>query len=439
MNNLRLLTGLLYIGLSGICGGMLVSAQEVYTIEKLFEIAESQSLLLRPSVTAESVAEKEIKVAEAERLPNITADLSLSYIGDGFTTKRNLTDYQKAPIPHFGSGLVLGVEQPLYMGGAITSGIELARLKSTASRFATELQRDNLRFRIVGCYLDIFRQMNIRKVVVQNLALARKELSEMQARFKQGVVLQNDITRYELLVSNLELQLIKVDNMLEVLQRNIAGTVGLPEDSRILPDTTVINSLLPLNGESWWQEMAEQESPSLRLANSEIDINRKVERLDKSERLPKIGLQAGWSLDGPILVEVPPINRNLSYWYVGLGVSYNLSSLFKTDRKEARDRAATLQAEQNLEAVREQLRMDIRADHTRYLESFQELKTQAKSVELADRNYHTTSVRYASDMALITDMIDAANSKIEAEQLLVIAKINTLFYYYKLQFLTGTI
>ena len=111
----------------------------------------------------------------------------------------------------------------------------------------------------------------------------------------------------------------------------------------------------------------------------------------------------------------------------------------KNNKTEARNRMATQQAKQKLDAARESLEMNIRADYIRSQESFEELRTRTKSVELAERNYHTVSVRYSSDMALITDLIDAANSKLDAEQMLVNAKINTLYYYYKLQFLTGTI
>ncbi len=52
-------------------------------------------------------------------LPDANASLSLSYIGDGFTTKRNFSDYQKAPIPHFGSGFGINISQPVYTGGPI--------------------------------------------------------------------------------------------------------------------------------------------------------------------------------------------------------------------------------------------------------------------------------------------------------------------------------
>ena len=416
MNNHRLLTGMLVATL--LSGGVRAIGQsrQVYTLENLFEIAETNSTQLRPSFTAEEEARREISVARSNRLPDINASLSLSYIGDGFTTERNFSDYQKAPIPHFGNTLGVNITQPVYTGGAITNGIELAELKSTAARYATELQRDNIRFQLTGFYLDIYKFDNLRSVVENNIAQARKVLAEMHARYEQGVALQNDITRYELLVSNLELQLVKINNTLNILNRNLVVTAGLPDGTEIVPDSAILDRLLPVAGEGWWQQEAVENAPSLKLARSGVEISRKAESLVKSERLPKIGLQAAWSIDGPILVEVPPINRNLSYWYVGVGVSYNLSSLYKSNKSLSKSRAATQVALEQLDAAQENVNLGVRADYVHYLEAYEELKTQQKSVELAERNYRTTSTRYSADMALITDMLDAANSKLDAEQ-----------------------
>ncbi len=439
MNNQRLLTGLLSAVLlgSGVCA--FGHDSSVITLEQLFESAERNSAQLRPSFSAEEEAKQEIRVARAGRLPDINASLALSYIDDGFTTKRNFSDYQKAPIPHYGNTLSLNVNQPIYTGGAITSGIQLAELKLTASRYATELQRDNIRFQLTGFYLDIYKYTNLRGVVENNISQARKVLDEMQARYEQGVALQNDITRYELLVSNLELQLVKINNTIDILNNNLVSIAGLPDGTVIVPDSAILDKSLPSQDETSWQTEATVNSPTLKLAQSKVDISRKAEDLTKSERLPKIGLQAGWSIDGPILVEVPPINRNLSYWYVGVGVSYNISSLFKTNKSLSRSRAATLLATDELTAARENTELAVRADYIRYLESYEELNTQQKSVELAERNYNTVFTRYSSDMALITDMLDAANSKLEAEQQLVNARINIIYYYYKLLFTSGKI
>ena len=437
MNNLRLLTGLLSIVLSS--GGVCAYGQSVITLEEIFETAETNSSQLRPSFTAQTEAEREISVARSGRLPDINASLSLSYIGDGFTTKRNFSDYQKAPIPHFGNALSVNITQPVYTGGAVTSAIELAELKSTAARYATDFQRDNIRFQLTGLYLDIYKYDNLRTVVEGNIAAAHKVLQEMKARYEQGTALQNDITRYELLVSNLELQLIRINNTIDILNTNLVTTAGLPQGTVIVTDSTILAQSLPKESAAWWQAEAVANSPSLSLARSGVEISRKAESLVRSERLPKIGLQAGWSMDGPILVEVPPIDRNLSYWYVGIGINYNISSLYKSDKSLARSRAATRKAIEQLDATRENVTLAVNADHVRYLEAYEELKTRQKSVELAERNYHTTSTRYSADMALITDMLDAANARLDAEQQLVNARINIIYYYYKLLFITGKI
>lgn len=437
MNNFQLLAGVLSASL--LSGGLFASGQNVMTLEEIFESAEANSAQLRPSFTAQAEAEREISIARAGRLPDINASMSLSYIGDGFTTKRNFSDYSRAPIPHLGTGLSVDISQPVYTGGAITTGIELAELKSTATRFATELRRDNIRFRLTGFYLDIYKYNNLRDVVSSNLASARKVLDEMNARHEQGTALRNDITRYELLVSNLELSLVKINNTLDILNNNLVTTAGLPGGTIIVPDSAILARSLPTQDEAFWQGKALTDAPLLNLARNSVEISRKAEHLIQSERLPKIGIKAGWTMDGPILVEIPPVNRNLSYWYVGIGISYNLSSLYKSNRSLAKSRIATQKAVDELSSAKEDISLAVRADHVRYLEAYEDLRTRQKSVELAERNYNVISTRYGEGMALITDMLDAADSRLKAQQELVDARINIIYYYYKLLFTTGQI
>lgn len=437
MNNLRLLAGLLCAAL--LSDGVCASAQAPLTLEEIFESAEANSAQLRPSFTAQAEAAREISVARAGRHPEIRASLSLSYIGDGFTTARNFSDCRKAPIPHLGTGLSLDITQPVYTGGAVSGAIDLAGLKSTASRYATELRRDNIRFRLTGFYLDIYKYTNLRSVVSANIASARKVLQEMEARYAQGTALRNDITRYELLVSNLELSLVRINNTIDILNASLVSTAGLPQGTVIVPDTTILARSLPVEGADWWQAEAQVNSPELALARTGVDISRKAEAIVRSERLPKIGLKAGWSMDGPILVEVPPINRNLGYWYVGVGVSYNISSLYKSNKALSRSRLASIRAEEELEAARENVSLAVTSDHIRYLEAYEELKSRRKSVELAEANYRTVATRYSEGMALVTDMLDAADSRLDAQQQLVNARIDIIYYYYKLLFTSGKI
>lgn len=437
MNHLRIFAGLACAALLN--GGVCAFCQSVVTLDEIFLSAETNSARLRPLITAQSEDQKEIDIAKNKRLPEIDAKMSLSYIGNGFTTERNFSDYQRAPIPHFGSGVSVEINQPIYAGGAITNSIEMAQLKSSATRFATDLTRNNLRFELTGYYLDLYKFINLRTVIESNRSSAQKILAEIQARYDQGTALRNDITRYELLVSNLDLQLIRINNTIEILNNNLITVAGLQSTTEIIPDSTLLIRAIPVESEIWWQSEAQTNSPSLKISRTAVDLSRKTESLVRSERLPKIGLHAGWSMDGPILVEVPPINRNLSYWYVGIGVSYNLSSLYKSNKSIAKSKLSTQKSLEELDAVSERVQMAIRSDHIRYLEAYEQLKTQNKSVELAERNYNTIATRYAEGMALITDMLDAADSRLQAQQQLVDAKIDLIYSYYKLLFTSGKI
>ena len=69
------------------------------------------------------------------------------------------------------------------------------------------------------------------------------------------------------------------------------------------------------------------------------------ERIAKAERLPSIALFAGDKLDGPITIEVPPINKNLNYWYIGVGVKFDIASTFKSGKKIRLARLSTQRAQ----------------------------------------------------------------------------------------------
>lgn len=63
--------------------------------------------------------------------------------------------------------------------------------------------------------------------------------------------------------------------------------------------------------------IAGEHSPILKIGRTNIAISRKQEQIARSGMIPRISVFAGDRLQGPLTMELPPINKNLNTWYVG--------------------------------------------------------------------------------------------------------------------------
>ena len=415
------------------------STQHPMTVEQLFELVETGSKSLQAMKTGEEIAQVGIEAARSQRLPDVSSSLSFSYIGNVLMTNREFGDVHGYHSPHFGNNFALEARQAVYAGGAINAGIKMAELKKEQATVATQQTREQLRLLALGQYLEIYKLANRMKVYEQNIALTKELIGNITDKHAQGMALRNDITRYELQMESLRLGLRKLQDERDVMNYQLCHTLGLAETEEIIPDSNLINRSFDDLGEENWQLAAIQMSPSLRQSALGMQVAKQNERLARSEMLPKVGVTLAERFDGPITYEVPPINKNINVWYVGVGVSYPISSLFKNNKRVRQAEVTSRQAVENHRVTAEIVNNDVQKAYVYYRQSYAELDTQVKSVELARQNYRVINDRYLNQMALITDMLDASNIRLNAELLEVDARINIAFAYYKLKFAAGNL
>lgn len=422
-----------------LCSQYLCAQSRTMGIEEMFRLADENSKSIQTYRTGKEVADENLKAAKAQRLPDISASLSGSYWGNGKLWDRDFSNATKIDMPHWGNNFALEAQQVVYAGGAISSGIELAELEKQLAEMDWQKNRQDIRFLLVGHYLNLYKLHNQIEVLHKNLELTDQLIANMQARLEEGTALENDITRYELQRETLRLQLAKVEDACKIANHQLVITLHLPEGTVVQPDTTLNDSRIQTLSEANWQELAAQNNLNLQQAETGIKVNRQRVKMERSERLPKISLMAAEHLDGPITIEVPVLDNNFNYWYVGVGVKYNISSLFKNNRKLKAARLNVRKAQETYELAQEQTNHAVQESYVNFLTSFTDLRTQKKSVELADQNYSVTSNRYQNDLALLTDMLDASNMKLSADLGLVNARINVIYNYYKMKYVTHTL
>ena len=418
------------------------------TVDELFQLVESNSKTLRQEKISVEFAKKGIEAARSARLPELTASASVSMNGDVVMMDRDFTNAHGFAAPRWGNSLALEAQQVVYAGGAIDAGIALATLQHQQAQVDEQQRRQQQRFLALGQYLEIFKLNNREQVVRQNIDLTQRLINDIQAKHEQGMALKNDVTRYELQMETLRLNLKKLQDQRGILNHQLCNQLGI--DGEIIPSLTTdpmpeqsspIRSLSPKGegSEMSWQNVALTTAPSIQKAEIGQKIASQQLRLAKSEMRPKVAMVAADNFNGPFTYDIPPIDKNFKFWYVGVGVKYPISSLFKQNKKVQQARIHTRQAEQSHAVAAEQLNNQIQQAYTYYQQAFVELETQQKSVQLAQQNYQVVNDRYLSQLALITDMIDASNIKLDAELKEVDARIGIIFAYYRLKYISGTL
>lgn len=419
-------------------------AETPMTISELFDKVEAGSRSLAVQKTGVEKAQKGIEWARSQRLPDIDASLSVSYIGNVLMTDRDFSNGNWLKSPHFGNSFSVQAQQVVYSGGAITAGIKLAELGKQQAEAGVKFTRQQTRFLALGQYLDLYKVDNRIKVYEKNIELTRRLIADIEEKQKQGMALRNDITRYELQMETLKLGLISLKNNREIINHQLCNALGIDTSMKIVPDTTLTASFgedkrVGLDGEEAWQRRSLVSSPLIEQSALGVRISEQNEKIAKSEMLPKVAVVAANNFDGPITFELPPIDKNLNVWYFGLGVKYNLGSLYKSNKRVKQQAIATREARESYDVQLERLSNQVQAAYVQYQQTYVELATRKKNVELAYQNYDVINARYLNQLALVTDMVDASNVRLSAELLEVDARIEIVYAYYRMKFAAGEI
>ena len=437
MSKKKRLIGLLYIAV--LCSQGVCAQTRRMGIEELFRLADEQSKSIQTYRTGREASEEALKAAKAQRLPDVNVSLSASYWGNGKLWDRDFSNAMTVDMPHFGNNFALEAQQVIYAGGAISSGIKQAELGKLLAELDLQKNVQEIRFLLVGHYLNLYKLDNQIKVLQKNMELTNEVIANMKARREQGTVLKNDITRYELQKEQLNLQLTRVKDARRIANHQLVTTLHLSESTEIYPDSLLLREQIQTLTEDEWQELAESNNIVLKQTQAAIQMNEQKVKQERAERLPHISIVAADHLDGPITIEVPVLDNNFNYWYIGIGVKYNISSLFKNNRKLKQARLNVRQAQEQRQLAQEQIENAVQEGYVNFLTAFTDLRTQENSVRLAHENYHVTDNRYKNEMALLTDMLDASNMKLTADLGLVDARINILYNYYKMKYITHTL
>lgn len=409
------------------------------TLDDMYMLASANNRQLALLAAGIETAESGTRLIEAARLPRIVASFSASYLGDARIVDRDFGGASRVPTPHLGNSFALEASQILYAGGAISGGIEKAHLEETMARLAHRKGGQSIRFLLASLYLDLWKLGNQRAVYAGNLEREEILVRQMDARFQAGTALKSDLLRHELMLQNMKLALIGLDDNRRILNNQLVAMLGLAPTDRVEPDTAILGVHWKDPSVDELQRKAQSDLPELKLAEIGLQVARKDVEISRAGRMPTVALFAGDKLNGPITFEVPAIDKNINAWFVGVDLKYEISSLYNSGRSVRLARSKEIAAIRARDLAREQAELAVKNGVIGFRRSLDELRVLEKGCEVARENHAVVVERYKSGVALVTEMMDAGNSLLDAELKLVDGRINTVFQSLNLQRVSGGI
>ena len=416
--------------LLGCASGRLAAQQR--TLQEIYALTLKNNPGLRVYEKNIDLAKQRIEINRLFRLPAVSTGLNYGYISNSDIWTPSFSDHRKGTIPHHLTQLSLSAGELLYKGGEVRHTIEKSKLEVQLTSVNYEENIQSAKLQVSAFYLNIFRFVNQKEVFLNNIGLARQRLRNVITMRNQGMVTQNDVLRSELILSDLELSLKKTENNLLILNRQLNYATGLPDSALLVPDTTLLRDTLSSLTLKGCLELALRENHSLKAATVENRIADNNIRILGADRFPEVSLFAGSNLQRPFVNTIPAVDIYTNVYQAGISIRYNIASIYQSPRKI---RAGRIQLEQSLlktDLEKKKLNLEVTTAYIRYNEAKDELITLKSDLRSARENYRIVEKKYFNQLSLLTDLVDATNTKVEAELKVTNAEINVIYTHHQL-------
>jgi outer membrane protein TolC len=325
----------------------------------------------------------------------------------------------------------LNVTQPIYTGGRVKAGIDIAGDAADAAHFSLDETRSEVALQVKTGYYDAQLADRSVAIVEQSVELAGEHLQQVKLRFDAGRASELDTLRAAVDLSNLLPQLQQVRSGRELALLNLKRLLRLPAESelrltteltsRTKAGTPVVALTLPTAEEALPRL---EERGAMRAAAKSIDIRKAQVTIARAAFLPTVAFSGTMNRQAyPSTIRFPSGNEWVDDWSVAFAVQW---PLFQGLRRTADLDAAHAQLKQ-AEVQQEQLRDGVRIQYQQAWGDFERGKAlvdaATRTAAQAQKVYDLTELRYAEGLAT---QLDVSSARLALQQ----ARINEVQAYH---------
>lgn len=419
-------------------GGTNIDAQEkkTLTLDEAVQLGIQNSKSLKIDAAKIEEATADLLEAKNRQLPELKVSGSYMYLPIKPNINLRIPGVSSAGGPEvhqvlYGSA---NLSVPIYSGGRIKYGIESAKYLVAASKFNTENDKIAIAYNVAQAYNNLFKANQSIKVLEENLLASEKRDESFLKMENNGLIARNDRLKANLQTSNIELQLLEAKNNYSIANINMDLLIGLPENVEIEVDENYIEEGDDVHMVDYYINEARENRKDLQALAQQRKAAEMGTKAAKAENLPSIAFTGGY-----IAADIPQFLTIYNAVNVGVGISYNLSNLWKENSSLKQSKAREQQLAATDELLNDTIKLDVNREYQNAGFSKQRIAVFEKSAIQANENFRITKNKFDNGLATMTELLDADAAQISANVGVINAKADAALAYRKLLQTTGTL
>lgn len=182
----------------------------------------------------------------------------------------------------------LVMKQPLYMGGKIKAGNEMARLGIQMARQNERRTDAQVIQEANEAYANCVKANELQQVAEKYMVLLKELEKNVQSAVKHGLKMPNDVLKVQVKLNEVELQIRKAENAQRLATMNLCHVIGMPLDSQI-----AVSSEYPTVGDAAALQTGDvMLRPEYALLDAQAQMAAQQVAMTRSEMLPQVALLA---------------------------------------------------------------------------------------------------------------------------------------------------
>jgi len=333
---------------------------------------------------------------------------------------------------------ILSVNETIFGGNKLKYARQSTDLLTQVSRLDADKDKDQIAFDVISAYYNLYKVLQSIKVVNQNINTVDAQIHQAQRFFDQGLVTKNDVLRFQLQKSNIQLNGIDLESNRKIINYNLDILLGLPETTTIHIDTLQDAGKTVGTLQNYLDSamVNRQELKQLDIRHHVAEINVKD---TKSNLLPTLGASVGAYYVDIAANPFPTTGNYITPVTAGLTLSWNFGALWTNKNKLSQARIQQEEVEINRGITLDNVKQEVNQDYQNYLTALNKIELLQTSIAQAGENNKILESKYQSNIASATDRADAETLLYQAQINLELAKADAGLAYYTLIKSTGTL